>query len=75
MSTEQRSSTGSRSILHDIMLAVALFLAGIAVTTMQNIGSQTTEIKVHLATIAQRILEHERRITTLEDRTEKDQGR
>lgn len=54
--------------VHEIFLAIAVFLAGLAVNSIQKIADETGKMRVDLAVVAQKIMEHERRLAYLEDK-------
>ena len=56
-----------REIYINALMLIALFLAGIAVNQMIKISDITEKIQINLATFSQKVLDHERRIQTLEN--------
>lgn len=52
--------------IHEILLATGIFLAGLAVNSINKIAEETGKMRVDLAVVAQKIMEHERRIEHLE---------
>ena len=58
----------TKSIVHEIFLLVGLFLAGLCVHSMQGISEKIEDIRISLAQLSTKMLEHERRISVLEKR-------
>lgn len=54
--------------VNQILLGSGLFLAGIATRSVQKLAEKLEDIRVSLATIGQRLLQHENRIEKLEER-------
>lgn len=57
---------GLPKYVHEIFLAVGIFLAGLAVNSMNKIAEETGKIRIDVAVVAQKIMEHERRLSALE---------
>jgi hypothetical protein len=60
-----------KSKIYDIFLAIGIFLAGIAVNSMQKIASETEKIRIDLAVFAQKVLENEKKIEKIEHKLDR----